>query len=321
MKRGYRKLIWVAGALLIVLAGLELFCRLYLGLGDPPLLRTDPEIEYMFIGPRTYHRFGNTVTYNTYSMRTHEFDARRKDATEIRVMVCGDSVINGGSLTDQSQLVTTRLEEHLKAELHRPAVVMNISAGSWGPPNFYAYVKRYGFFEADVLVIVVSSHDYADSPTFDPLVGVNPDFPDKTPMFALSEAIMRYLPRYVPHWGAAGAGGGGAPETMGPSQGQIDQAMSAMRSLIVMAQGKGIPVIVAQNLEQYEYGTPETEGHRMLREASDELRVDRIELGPMFEAEMKAGRTVYRDSIHPNVLGHEIMEKAIYPEVLKALRK
>ena len=170
--------------LLLVIAGLELFCRFHLGLGDPPLSRADPEIEYLFIGPRTYHRFGNTITFNAYSMRTHTFDARRKNPEEIRVMVCGDSVINGGSQTDQSQLMTTRLENHLQSELHHPAVVMNVSAGSWGPPNYLAYVKRYGFFEADALVIVVSSHDFADSPTFEPVVGVDPDFPAKTPTFA-----------------------------------------------------------------------------------------------------------------------------------------
>src|SRR5437870_452589 len=99
----------IAGSLLIlllILAGLELFCRFYLGLGDPPLMRADPEIEYLFVGPRTYHRFGNIISYNRFSMRSREFDARRKDPRELRVIVAGDSVINGGAPTDQKDLAT-----------------------------------------------------------------------------------------------------------------------------------------------------------------------------------------------------------------------
>ena len=312
MKRRVRRILWTFATLLLLAVSGELFCRYYLGLGDPPLSRTDPEIEYLFVGPRTYHRFGNTIAYNSYSMRTREFDARRKDAGEIRVMVCGDSIINGGALTDQSQLMTTLLEEHLKRELQRPAVVMNVSAGSWGPPNYLAYVRRYGLFEANALVIVVSSHDAADSPTFQPIVGVSPDFPAESPTFALEEALMRYLPRYLPSWEAP------PPAPMAPSQGQFDQAMGAFRTLVRLAQEREIGVIVAQHPERTELGAPESEGHRLFREACDELKVIRVDWSAPFERETAAGRAVYRDDIHPNVHGQEIMEQTLFPELLRA---
>jgi hypothetical protein len=310
-----RKFVYAAGAVLLLLGGLELFCRYRLGLGDPPLSRTDPEIEYLFVGPRTYHRFGNSIVYNTFSMRTHDFDARRRNPDEIRVLACGDSVINGGALTDQSQLMTTRLENHLSQDFHRPAVVMNVSAGSWGPPNFLAYVKRYGFFEADLLIIVVSSHDWADAPTWEPVVGVNSDFPDRTPTFALTEAVTRYLPRYLPHGGAS------APPARSPSQGEIDQAMGAFKTLVRMAQDKHIPVLVEQHFEQPELTAAETEGHRAFREAIAELHVPNVEDAEPFAAEIKAGQTPYRDNIHLNPHGQEVLEGILYPEVHKALQK
>ena len=310
-----RKLVYGATALLALLVALELFCRFSLGLGDPPLSRADPEIEYLFVGPRTYHRFGNTIVYNSFSMRTHEFDARRKNPDEIRIMVCGDSVINGGALTDQSQLMTTRMEEHLKAERHSPAVVMNVSAGSWGPPNYLAYVKRFGLFEANALVIVVSEGDFGDAPTFAPIVGVSPDFPDKTPTFALGEALTRYLPRYVPFLGPP------TPPPQPVTQGEIDQAMGAFRELIALAQHRDIPVIVALHTEQAEYGKPETEGHMLFREACAELHVVRVELADTFAPDMKAGGKPYSDDVHPNAHGQELMERAIFPEVVKTLRK
>lgn len=304
-----------AAILVLILLSLELFCRFYLGLGDPPLSRSDPEIEYMFVGPRVYHRFGNVIEYNEFSQRTHAIDGRRKDPSEIRILMCGDSVINGGSQTDQSELATMLIEGRLKEEFKRPAVVMNVSAGSWGPPNYDAYVKRFGLFEANALVVVVSSHDFADSPTFEPLVGVDPDFPTKTPTFALEEAVERYLPRYLPHFAAA-------PASILPNltQGQIDQSIAAFRDVIAMAQHKNIPVIVAQHLEQTEYGKPETEGHATLRKAAEEMGVNIVQLGDTFGPELKAGHAIYRDNIHPNAAGQKLMADAIYPAVDAAIK-
>jgi len=300
-----RKIALSLASLVLLFFALELFCRFYLGLGDPPLSRPDPEIEYMFVGPRTYHRFGNTVSYNSLSMRSREFDHRRKNPDELRILVVGDSVINGGALTDQKDLATTRLERHLADEFHRPTIVMNVSAGSWGPPNYLAYVKRNGTFEANALIIVVSSHDAADAPTFEPIVGISPDFPDHTPTLALTEALTRYLPRYLPHFGAA-------PAVLPPDppQGAFDQSMGAFRELIELAESRHIPVIVAQHFELSEYDKPETEGHRLFRLAADDLHVPQVELSETFAPALKAGKTLYRDAIHPNAEGQVLMEQA-----------
>ena len=89
-------------ALLVAVAGAELFCRLYLGLGDPPISISDEEIDYIFAPNQDCSRFGNTVIYNNLSMRC-AFDLDIADKAS-RVFVVGDSVINGGVLTDQSNL-------------------------------------------------------------------------------------------------------------------------------------------------------------------------------------------------------------------------
>jgi hypothetical protein len=254
-------------------------------------------------------------------MRTHEIDARRKDPNEIRILVVGDSVINGGAQTDQAQLMTTRMEEQLKTYFKRPAVVMNVSAGSWSPPNYWAYVKRFGYFEADAMVIVVSSHNHAYCYAFEPMVGVEPEFPDRTPTTALGEAITRYLRRYVEHLAAPRGGVAAAPSSAEPSQGQIDQAMGAFRALVAGAQARKIPVIVGQHYAQSEIGKPETEGHRDFRLACEDLHVDRVEWNDEFQAAMKAGRSPYRDDIHTTALGQEIMLKVLQPEVSKVLAR
>jgi hypothetical protein len=305
----------IAGLIVfLLLGGLEMFCRMYLGLGDPPLSRFDPEMEYLFVGPRVYHRFGNVIAYNRYSMRSRDFTPIRSDPNEIRVMFCGDSVINGGALTGQHDLATSRIERRLAEQFKRPAVVMNISAGSWGPPNYLAYVRRYGFFESNLLVIVVSSHDYRDAPTFEPLVGTS-DFPDRTPRFALGEALTRYLPRYLPKFGSTPPA---APLTF--SQGEIDTATGAFRTLIGLARERKIPVIVAQHLEEGEYDKPESEGHAALRKIAEELKVPVVQLGDAMGAARKQGKNnPYRDDIHPSTHGQQLMAEALFPEIEKVI--
>ena len=74
-------------------------------------------------------------------------------------MVIGDSVINGGSQTDQGQLATTLMQRELSIDMKRPVVVGNASAGGWEPINEAGYVTESGLFHADIVLLVLSSHD------------------------------------------------------------------------------------------------------------------------------------------------------------------
>ena len=109
----------------------------------------------------------------------------------------GDSIVYGGVRIDQEEIDTEILTRDLQHDLARPVVVGNASAKSWGPPNELAYLKRYGTLDADVVILELSSHDYADSPTFVPVVGISADYPDKKPPLALVDLFETYLlPRY-----------------------------------------------------------------------------------------------------------------------------
>ena len=97
----------------------------------------------------------------------------------------------------QADICSEVMKRHLETHLGRKVVVGSISAKSWGAPNELAYIQRFGLFDADAVVLVLSSHDYADVPTFVKVVGVDPEYPDHTPFFAAFEIFTRYLPRYV----------------------------------------------------------------------------------------------------------------------------
>jgi lysophospholipase L1-like esterase len=294
-----RRAAWVKGTLLLAsLATTELFCRFRLGLGDPPLSVADPQIEYLFAPNQHRSRFGNHVDYNAWSMRSDDFPAQKSNPRELRVMVFGDSVINGGVLTDQRDVVTSILQRLLSSELGRQVVVGNISAGSWGPPNMLAYARRFGLFQADVVVLVLSSHDYADVPTFEPTVGVDPDFPDRRPWCATWEAVTRYLPRYFPRIAPTRS-----PTPRVPSQKDIDASLAALGELIDLAKQNGAKVLLAQHLELAELLPGRVQvGHEAIGRAARNMGITPFDLEGQ-------GTPVhfYRDSIHPNQAGNELI--------------
>jgi hypothetical protein len=303
--------------LVLVFAGGELFARYYLGLGDPPLMMADPQIEYLAKPDQDCRRFGNHVRYNHYSMRSDDFPAHKADPRELRVLVIGDSVVNGGVLSDQSKIATSVLQRKLRNELNRPVVVANISAGSWGPPNELAYLKRFGLFDADVMVIVLSSHDYADVPTFAPTVGVDPSSPDHRPVLALWEGFTRYL---LPRLGYRKASNEGyTPATAPAKSADVAWSMAALREMIDMGRRAGLRVILAQHLERAESLASPLPGHGVI---ADEARRDGlapIELGAAFDAARRRGQQPYRDDIHPNDLGQAVIAEALLPAIERAV--
>ena len=298
-----RRARWLIAAVLLVasLSGTELFCRFRLGLGTPTLSIADPEIEYLFAPNQHLRRFGNRVDYNAWSMRSDDFPVHKSQANELRVMVFGDSVINGGTLTDQRDTATSTLQRQLGVVLGRPVVVGNISAGSWGPPNMLAYAQRFGLFQADFVVLVLSSHDYADAPTFEPVVGVSSDFPAQNPWCATWEAVTRYLPRYLPKRAAQPSAA--EPALQAANQKDIEAALGALGGLIRLAKQSGAKVLVAQHLETEELPPRRAkEGHAAIARVAHEMGIEAFDLEGQGDSS-----ALYRDTIHPNQAGQAHM--------------
>ncbi len=301
--------LWLTVAVLVLAVAGEMTARLFLGLGDPPLWVADAEIEYLCKPSMEYRRFGRRVAYNAYSMRSDPFPPTKNNPLELRVLIMGDSVVNGGSLVDQSRVVSERLKSQLTEELDRPVVVGNIGAGSWGPANLLAYVRRFGWFDADVVVIVLSSHDYADEPTFEPVVGIRSSFPDKRPWLALQELWTRYLPRYLPF--GHNTSPRYAPDTR-PNIEAIDRTRSVLRQLLRSAQAAVRHVAIAQHLEKSELRGQFKPGHAVIGSLARELGMTVIELGPAMAASLDRGHDPYHDRIHPNAQGHDVICQTIF---------
>lgn len=175
--------------LIILLAGLtEIVLRFKYGFCNAPLYISDPDFEYIYAPNQKLTRFGNHIRTNSLSMRSDETSA----SDSLVILLIGDSVINGGNLTDHDSIASTMLEKKFLKTFHKKVRVLNISAGSWGPDNMAAYLKKYGLFNAKLMCLVTSSHDAHDIMSHQSPVGIDPGMPDKQYKVALVELWDRY---------------------------------------------------------------------------------------------------------------------------------
>jgi hypothetical protein len=288
-------------SLVLVLALLlgELIARYTLGLGTPPLSISHDEIEYMFKPNQDVDRFGNRVLINEYGMRAQEVPVSSQSI--LRVMVFGDSVINGGSLTDHSNLATTLLQNKLNSKSSNTGWVGNASAGSWGVSNIYAYVNEYGLFKSDYVFFVFNSDDISDCPTFAPLN--KNTHPTKQPVSALIEGATRYLPRYLPM----------PDNTQPPTQTAekndricIQQSTTDLNSLLQVASksAKKVAVFHHPSVEELETGKYD-KGYLLLKDVATKNSVDFIEMQNYFINSEGGSKYYYRDPIHINDQGQK----------------
>ena len=288
----------------------EIFCKYILGLGTPPLSITHPTIEYLFKPNQNVRRFNNRIIINYYGMRSDNFLPQKQSTNDYRIMVFGDSVINGGNLTDHSNLATTIIQNKLQKSTDNSILVGNISAGSWGPGNWLAYAKEYGFFGADRIILVISSHDSADNPSFKPL---NPNtHPQKKPVFATQEAVTRYLPRFLSK----------IFEQINPSQ-EIDeipklnpeairQALSDVEEFLLMAKNTKIDVSIIQYWDKAEVQTGNLQiGNQKINQIAQKLDISVFQTGEIFQEAYQNGEEPFRDNIHPNNKGQELLSEVM----------
>lgn len=318
MRVGRKRLIWATVSVLAILLSAELFARYYLGLGTPPLTVSHPRIEYMYKPDQDVYRFGNHFIINQYGMRTASSLAGKKADGEFRVMVFGDSVLCGGNLTDHAVLATTILQARLNQQGdYKNVTVGNISAGSWGPGNWLAYANEFGFFEADSVVLIISSHDYNDNPTFQSLN--ENTHPTETPISALLEGITRYVPHYLPQLGMDDNSTTEADRFAAEvNEVEVQKGLDDLRRFLELAGDNSTNVLVLQHWEKAEIAIGSANpGNQRIKVICAQVGISPISLEPYFMRSIQAGVTPYRDNIHPNEVGQRLIAEAILENLPK----
>ena len=300
------KFVLIGGILIVGLIFLEVFLRLAFGFGDPLLYVSDRQIGYLLAPNQNVRRFGNRIQINEYSMRSGTIAATRPDST-LRVLMIGDSIVNGGWWTDQNDTLSETLAAYLNA--FKPSVeVLNASANSWSPRNELAYLQRFGLFQAQILVLVINTDDlFATAPT-SLAVGHDRNYPDRKPPSALAEVISRYLLPTPPMSDALKAvqtKGGDRVGIVLDAIRQIDHLtrQNKARFLLVMT-----PLL--RELEQAPRDYELVARQRLSAFAQIES-IQYIDFLTVFNAEIKTPKDVYHDHIHLNPIGNERVSELI----------
>lgn len=287
----------------------ELLCRFALGLGSPPLYRADPLLEYQFQPNQELRRFGNRISINAFGMRAGPLTAQPAPGVR-RVLIFGDSVLWGGAQIDQAQIATTLLPT-----LMPPGAQLEIApAGtpSWGPANWLGFSRRNGFLGASDLVLLISSHDAEDWPSYQPLAQ-QPDKPIRRPVLALQEALIRYgWQKFAP---------ARQPVERADQTDRGRRSLDALAKLIRASRQAGVRPLAVQFWERDEIGDPIGKGqlqsgHGAIAAVLNQEAVPTFQAGPAMAAcAQRAGLApskLFVDTIHPyTLLGQRCLAEAI----------
>ncbi|MEZ5938822.1 MAG: hypothetical protein R3C52_11500 [Hyphomonadaceae bacterium] len=194
-----RILVLAVLALVVVATGAEAWLRI--SVGDHPLFRPHPTIEYENAPDQSVVYRGMRYETNSLGLRGPDIEATKPDDV-FRLLVIGDGVVFGDLNTDQSELATTHLSS-LSTKAGKRVEAVNVSANGWGPGNMLAWLEAHGDLDADYAVVVLSTADLDDDRDFAPLPA-----PDK-PISRAPVALMNLVQGIArdPGDGAAGSDG------------------------------------------------------------------------------------------------------------------
>jgi lysophospholipase L1-like esterase len=301
------KLVWlIAIALLLIILLIELALRLLYGFGNPLIYQADDAMGYRLAPNQTVRRFGNRIAINAYSMRSDAITIDRPDRT-LRVFLLGDSVVNGGWWTDQSQTISAILQSQMPGETvqntqWQSIQVLNASANSWSPRSELAYLKQFGLFQSHYLVLVINTDDlFATTPT--PLgVGVDPNYPDRQPWGAIAEVVQRYLlpaPKPSDALKAIQSEGGD----------RVGANLAAIAQIQTEAKQSGTQLLLILTPLLREVKTPgprdyEIDARQRLLAFTQAQTIDYIDVLPNFTA-VTDPQSLYHDHIHLSPRGNQ----------------
>lgn len=307
------KLLIVVALLFLILC--EVILREGWGFCDTVLMQESERYEYIAQPNQDRMRFRHHVIYNSLSMRSSE-----PQKGSVRILGLGDSVINGGVLTDQDSLATTLLSSALSDTLHQEVQILNISAGSWGPDNCNAYLEEKGYFDAKVMLLVVSSHDAYDNMDFKPTVGVHVSFPSKQYISAIVELFDRYLIPKVKDWFHE--------KTLNQQLADFEEEHGIKKdgkcfnpgfaALKQKADSLQIPMIIYLHAERSEWKDKKynLQGQKIIEFAQQE----NILIIKDLDADINENWYRENDNIHLSQYGQHQMAELIYPYLLCALK-
>lgn len=289
--------------LMVAVVAVELAARMA-GLGRP-LLYEKTDYGYRVRPDQSLTRFGNRVSYNAYGMRSAPVDAR-PPAGVLRVLCVGDSITFGSTSTDQSDTYPYQLQALLET-YGAPGryEVLNISAGGWAMENEEGWLKAHGVYGSHAVILQVATHDLFQEKAGSEVVGTHAAFPERPPLLALQELMVRYvLPRLSARLRLRDPG----EVLYHHDRDDVARTMATLERIAGLVRGEGAELFVLF-VEQPAGYEPDDEltryGKARLHAKVDELRIPLVLTAQAMEA--AGGAKAFMDGLHPNRLGNAVM--------------
>ncbi|MEM8602829.1 MAG: SGNH/GDSL hydrolase family protein [Cyanobacteria bacterium P01_H01_bin.121] len=308
------KYLLVMGGIAIGLLALaEVSLRWLLGFGTPLIYEADPNIGYLPAPDQQIRRLGRRIHINSQSMRSRAIAPAPIDGTW-RILMLGDSIINGGWWTDQAATIPALLELSLNQNQatskpeRRTIEVLNASANSWGPRNEVAYVERFGLFGAQTVILVLNTDDLFGRKPSPLIVGRDRNYPAQHPPTALSEVFERYWrqPKPDPELQALNQ----ALNNEGGDRVGINlEAIAKLQQLVKAADSQFLLIMTPLKRELQQTEGPrdyEVVARQRLQDWATANGVTYIDVLPVFNQTV-APTELYRDHIHLSPRGNYVV--------------
>lgn len=302
------KLIWL---ILLLILGLELGLRLFVGLGNPLLYIADQEIGYLLAPNQRVRRRGNLIVINEYSQRN---DNISQQLPELRVLLLGDSIANGGWWTSQVRTISALLTAKLEQELGVTVDVLNASANSWGPRNQLAYLQKYGTFDSQIIILLLNTDDFFAIAPNSFLVGKSKHYPNQKPLLGMGELFNNFIRETT------------LPEMVKANQEKGDRVgfnLTAIAQIHQLSQQNQAQLIIALTPLQRESLSESKEHEIKARQRLDSLisslEITYLDFLPLFQ-QVNSPDSLYRDHIHLNSRGNQLVVDNLTIEVVGRMK-
>jgi lysophospholipase L1-like esterase len=320
LTRRFNHKYYLPASILLFLIITELILRVAFGLGHPALMQADADTGYRFRPNQIVVRFGKKAEYNQYSQRSEPINANKPPGT-LRILMIGDSVLNGGNQTDQKETITELLEARLTTK-QRPVEVLNASASSWGIGNERGYIRKFGTLSSDAVILEISTHDLTQPTSKSQRLGKDPNYPTQAPLLALQEVWTRYIfPKLAITFQSKIAPAEAPPSSPLETDLQFAQNMQELKALAQQVTAKNIPFFV-MFIPQLDNLLPTVNTPKYKTEflqLCEEIQVPVIDIHKNWSNLPPATvKTYFRDNPHPNVAGNQAIADLLFKQLCQA---
>jgi hypothetical protein len=300
-----KNLLFVVISCLMLLASVEGLLR-WLDIGDPPVFEEHPDYGYLMQPNQSVSTRGHRFHINRAGFRGDDF-AWAKSGDIYRIAFVGDSITYGGGSIMDPDLFVNRVASRLSALTHNKIEAMNLSAPGWGIQNIGAYIETVGLPEVDLLVWVIPAVDFRRPKTS---LGDH-HLPHEKPWSRVTFAFFSLA------WVAQRRGSQWFAESHTNSSGHRtirEQNIQVLMHVLTDRMKKGHQVVVA-----FVPSRKENDWDRddlvVFRLAAESHSIAWLDLGPALERESL--EKVFRDEMHLNNRGHEVVGEGIVGFLMK----